>query len=382
MCRFRVVKRFIMEFRPSIFMALGLTLATIVCGGQVVAQQRNGKKLSTVVIDPGHGGKDPGAIGSKFREKNVVLSVALKLGKMIKDSLPELNVVYTRDKDVFVPLDKRAETAVKNSADIFISIHANSSSNKTVYGAETFLLGQHRSKENLEVAQKENSVITLEEDYTKKYEGFDPTQPESIITFASLQSDYINKSVDMAVMIQKGFAASGRSDRGVKQAGFLVLREVPMPSVLVELGFISNKEEETYMASAEGSMKLASAIFDAIRKFKAEYDGRQVVLKTEPTKPTPKKVNLWPDGINFRVQVVASGKAREVDTLTFSPLSSVSESGVIKYMVGLCRNEDEALKIKEGLKSRYPDCFIVAFNGKEKISLRSARRKLRAENND
>ena len=383
-CRLRIVKRFIMEFRPSIFMTLGLTLAAIVCGGRVVAQQQNGKKLSTLVIDPGHGGKDPGAIGSKFREKNVVLSVALKLGKMINDSLPELSVVYTRDKDVFVPLDKRAETAVKNSADIFISIHANSSSNKTVYGAETFLLGQHRSKENLEVAQKENSVITLEDDYTKKYEGFDPTQPESIITFAGLQSDYINKSVDMAVMIQKGFAASGRSDRGVNQSGFLVLREVPMPSVLVELGFISNKEEEAYMASADGSMTLASAIFNAIRKFKAEYDGRQVVLKaeTESAKPTTKKVNLWPDGINFRVQIVASGKARDVDTLTFSPLSSVSESGVIKYMVGLCRTEDEAQKIKEGLKYKYPDCFIVAFDGKEKISIRSARRKLRAENND
>lgn len=373
-----------MEFRPSIFMTLGLALAAVTCGGSVVAQQQNGKRLSTIVIDPGHGGKDPGAIGSKFREKNVVLSVALKLGKMINDSLPELKVVYTREKDVFVPLDKRAETAVKCAADIFISIHANSSSNKSVYGAETFLLGQHRSKENLEVAQKENSVITLEDDYTKKYEGFDPSQPESIITFAGLQSDYINKSVDMAVMIQKGFAAEGRSDRGVKQAGFLVLREVPMPSVLVELGFISNRAEEAYMASADGSVKLAAAIYNAIRKFKAEYDGRQVVLKSEvkPAKPAAPRVNLWPDGINFRVQVVASGKAREVDTLSFSPLSSVSEGGVIKYMVGLCGTEDEAQKIKDGLKSKYPDCFIVAFDGKEKISLRSARRKLRAENND
>ncbi len=359
----------------AIYGIVAALLGSCVNAGAQDSSLSGGRKLTTLIIDPGHGGKDPGAIGSKFREKNVVLSVALKLGKMLNDSLPELKVVYTRDKDVFVPLNERAEVAIKNSADIFISIHANSSTNKTVFGAETFLLGQHRSKENLEVAKKENSVITLEDDYTSKYEGFDPSQPESIITFANMQSDYINKSIDMAVLVQDGFKACNRTDRGVKQAGFLVLRQVPMPSVLIELGFISNKEEESYMASAEGSMELAHAIFVAIRKFKSEYDGRQAVMRHDVQKPAAAKVNLWPEGVNFRVQVAAASKPQQIDTLSFGPLSTQVENGITKYMVGICDSFDEIQKIKEALEVKYPDCFIVAYDSKEKISVRTAKKR-------
>lgn len=339
-----------------------------------------GKKLSTIVLDPGHGGKDPGALGRRFREKNIVLDVALRLGKMLGDSIPDLKVVFTRQKDVFVPLDERAKTAIGNSADLFISIHANSSMNRDVFGAETFLLGQHRSKENLEVAQKENSVITLEDDYSSKYEGFDPTQPESVITFAGMQSDYINKSIDMAVLVQSQFGELGRADRGVKQAGFLVLRQVPMPSVLVELGFISNAEEEAYMASAKGAAQLATALFEAIRSFKAGYDGRQVVVKTKKDEKRP--VDLWPAGVNFRVQVAASTRAVEIAPPAHAPVSTVADGAVTKYMVGICATAEEAQELKNSLKSKFPDCFVVAFDGKEKISMRSAKKRQKRNTND
>ena len=350
-----------------------VAFGSVVAYGQDVASS-GGKKLTTIVIDPGHGGKDPGAIGSKFREKNVVLNVSLKLGKMLNDSIPDLKVAYTRDDDTFVPLNERAEFAIKNSADIFVSIHANSSKSKTVYGSETFLLGQHRSKENLEVAQKENSVITLEEDYTSKYEGFDPSQPESVITFAGMQSDYINKSIDMAVLVQKGFESKGRADRGVKQAGFLVLRQVPMPSVLIELGFISNRAEEAYMASDTGSVALAGAIYGAIKSFKEEYDGRVAVMRHEEKKP---KVELWPEGVNFRVQVAAASKAQVIDTLGYGPQSREVVKGVTRYMVGICKSVDEVEKVKDGLKEKYPDCFVVAYDGKERISVRAAKKRLK-----
>lgn len=340
-------------------------------------QPAEGRKLTTIILDPGHGGKDPGAIGSKHREKNIVLNIALKLGKKLHDSIPDLKVVYTRDKDTFVPLDQRAATALKNSADLFISIHANSSNNKSVFGAETFLLGQHRSKENLEVAQKENAVITLEDDYSSKYEGFDPSQPESVITFAGMQSDYINKSIDMAVLLQNAFKNCNRADRGVKQAGFLVLRQVPMPSVLIELGFISNKEEEAYMASEKGGEELAQAIYQSVKQFKSAYDDRQAVVKTEKPKKNAPKVDLWPASVNFRVQVAAASKPQQIDTLNFTPLSTLTENGITRYMVGICKTQDEANKIKEALETKYPDCFVVAFEGKERISLRSAKKKLK-----
>ncbi len=190
-----------------------------------------------------------------------------------------------------------------------------------------------------------------------------------------MQSDYINKSIDMAVLVQDGFKACNRTDRGVKQAGFLVLRQVPMPSVLIELGFISNKEEETYMASDKGSMELAHAIFAAIRKFKSEYDGRQAVIRHDAQKTTTTKVNLWPDGVNFRVQVAAASKPQKIDTLSFGPLSTQVDNGITKYMVGISDSFEEIQKIKKALEVKYPDCFIVAYDSKEKISVRTAKKR-------
>ncbi len=364
----------------AICMAVGAFSASANCvfSQNVVGENSNGKSLSTIVLDPGHGGKDPGAIGSKYKEKTIVLEVAKRVGALLRDSLPDVKVVFTRDSDVFIPLDQRAKIAAANSADIFISIHANSSKNRQVSGSETFLLGQHRSKENLEVAQKENSVVTLEDDYTTKYEGFDPAQPESIITFAGLQSDYINKSIDMAVSIQNGFETLGRVNRGVKQAGFLVLRQVAMPSVLIELGFISNAEEEKYMASQSGAAELAYSIYKSIKSFKSSYDGRKVVMKhgsEKTSSPKQAPIDLWPAGINFRIQVAAARNAANVDTVGLNLISKLEEDGVVKYMVGICKTFEEAQKMQEDLKSKYPGCFIVAFDGKEKISIRNARKK-------
>lgn len=361
------------------------TLTMVASIGTALAQDAKtgarSKELTTIILDPGHGGKDPGALGRRSKEKDIVLNVALKVGKLLNDSLPSLNVVFTRNTDVFIPLDQRAKTAASNSADIFVSIHANSTKDKTVMGSETYLLGQHRSKDNLEVAQKENSVVTLEENYEAKYEGFDPTQPESIITFAGLQSDYINKSIDMAVSLQKGFAKLGRVDRGVRQAGFLVLRQVAMPSVLIELGFISNADEEKYMMSDDGQTELAESIYFSIKAFKSNYDGRKVVIKSEAetvkveSKSAP-AVDLWPEGVNYRVQVAAARNKVEIDSLG-APVSTIVDGDVTKYMVGICTSLDDAQKLQEQLKAKYAGCFVVAFDGKEKISLKAARKKSR-----
>ena len=195
----------------------------------------------TVVIDPGHGGDDPGAIGRIAREKTLNLDAGLMLGDMIKEAYPEVNVIYTRQTDVFIPLHKRADIANKNKADLFISIHANASDNRNATGAETFVLGTDRMDDNLDIAMRENAVIKLEADYQSSYEGFDPNSIDSYIMFDLMQSDYMNQSLQFATLVQKQFVDSlKRGDRGVRQAAFLVLLRTACPSVLVEMGFISN----------------------------------------------------------------------------------------------------------------------------------------------
>lgn len=224
----------------------------------------------TVVIDAGHGGKDAGAIGRTSKEKNINLAVALELGRLIRENKPSVKVIYTRDKDVFIPLDERAEIANRNKADLFISIHTNSTASKIgPHGTETYTLGMHRATENLAVAKRENSVITLESDYQTRYEGFDPHSSESYIIFEFMQDKYMQQSVDFARKIQKQFRThAGRADRGVHQAGFLVLRNTSMPSVLVELGYINNPEEERYLNSSAGRAALARSIFNAFNEQK------------------------------------------------------------------------------------------------------------------
>lgn len=214
-----------------------------------------------LVIDAGHGGKDPGAKGKIINEKEINLNVALKFGKLVQANHPDVRVIYTRSTDKFIELDERAAIANRNKADLFISIHTNSvAKGNSAHGTETYTLGLARTEENLAVAMRENSAILLEDDYQQRYEGFDPNSSESYIIFEFIQNKHVEQSIGLASEIQKSFTTLGREDRGVRQAGFLVLRKTSMPSVLIEVGFISNSSEERFLASADGQTQLARSI--------------------------------------------------------------------------------------------------------------------------
>ena len=229
----------------------------------------------TVVLDAGHGGNDAGAVGAFSKEKNINLKYTLELGDLIKKNHPDVKVIYTRNKDVFVNLNERARIANRAKADLFISIHTNASKNKSANGMETFTLGVSRSKENMEVAMLENSVILLEDDYEKKYEGFDPNSTDSYIMFEFMKDQYMDRSISCADLIQQNMInASKRNNRGVRQAGFLVLRATTMPSILIELGFISNKEEEKFLNNSDNQTKICKAIYQAFTDYKHDIDKR------------------------------------------------------------------------------------------------------------
>lgn len=254
----------------SLLMMASITMPLIVSGQAVPTE-----KEWVVVIDPGHGGRDPGTHGTKAREKDINLSVALKTGKYISEYLKDVKVIYTRDDDTYPGLDERADVANRHKADIFISIHSNWWSDKRVAGSETYVLGQTMDEANLRVAMKENSVITLEENYETKYEGYDPNSVESFIIFSLMQNTYLKQSTEFASLLQQQFKDRvGRKDRGVRQAGFLVLWRTTMPSVLVELGYVSNPDEEKFLMSEQGQDYLASAIFRAFRDYKQSIDSR------------------------------------------------------------------------------------------------------------
>ena len=224
----------------------------------------------TLVIDAGHGGKDPGAMGNGAKEKNINLAVALAFGKLVEQNCKDVKVVYTRKTDVFVELNERANIANRNKADLFISIHTNATAAKVgPQGTETYTLGMHRAADNLAVAKRENSVITLESNYEQKYEGFDPNSSESYIIFELMTDKNMESSVKLASLIQKQFrSTAGRKDKGVHQAGFLVLRATSMPSVLIELGYINNASEATYLTSTAGVNTLAKSIYNAFVAYK------------------------------------------------------------------------------------------------------------------
>ncbi|MGQ1889761.1 N-acetylmuramoyl-L-alanine amidase family protein [Thermophagus sp. OGC60D27] len=332
-------------------------------------------QLKTVVIDPGHGGKDTGAVGRQHKEKDIVLDIALRVKDYLKKYLPELNVIMTREKDVFVPLDERARIANENDADLFVSIHANSIRNSRIYGAETFVLGLHRSEENLEVAKKENSVIVLEDDYKAKYEGFDPNSTESYIIFELMQNVYLDQSIGFASAVQDQFKNRvGRYDRGVKQAGFLVLRETAMPGVLVEVGFISNRSEERFMASESGKVYLASAIFRAIRDYKERFDARNSNLIVQNSNDNAgdeqSHFNDQSGKVLYRIQIASSPKPinrNEEPYNLFDNIWEYKEGNYYKYTTGLSYSQEEIQKLLPRIKEVIPDCFIVGFKDGERI---------------
>lgn len=349
-------------------------------------------KSFTVVIDAGHGGNDPGAIGRRGREKNINLSVALKLGKLIEDNCKDTKVVYTRKKDTFVPLHRRAEIANAAKADLFISIHTNSlaSRNSQVQGTETYTLGLHRTEDNLEVAKKENSVILIEDDYQQRYAGFNPNSSESYIIFEFLQDKYMAQSVSFAQLVQKKFRQSARRvDKGVHQAGFLVLRETSMPGVLIELGYITNPSEEQYLLSESGSSALAKSIYQAFLVYRRE--GKQgnvgrsddvvgtkreeppVSERTEDEKPQAKVQSAQPV---FKIQILTSERVLPAKSRLFKGLAPVSwykEGGIYKYTYGESTDYNRMLRLKRSkVDAKFKDAFIIAFKNGEKMNINQA----------
>ncbi len=242
----------------------------------------------TLVLDAGHGGHDAGAVGAFSKEKDINLKVTLAVGRLIKANCPDIKLIYTRDKDVFIPLQTRADIANRAKADLFVSIHTNSlPKGRIAYGAETYSLGVARAAANLEVAKRENAVITYEKNYQQTYEGFDPNKAESYIIFELLQDKYMEQSVELARAIQQQYTAAGRKNKGVHQAGFLVLRKTSMPAVLTELGFISTPDEERYLNSEAGVAALARSIYNGIVKYRnAHASGKQTPLLPVTEAPT------------------------------------------------------------------------------------------------
>ena len=348
-----------------------------------------GNRDFIVVIDPGHGGRDPGAIGKRGKEKNINLSVALKLGKLIQNNCKDVSIVYTRDKDTFVGLDKRAQIANNAKADLFISIHTNSvARGRTVRGTETYTLGLHRTEDNLEVAKKENAVILIENDYEQRYAGFNPNSSESYIIFEFLQDKNMEKSVQLATQIQRQFKNTAkRIDKGVHQAGFLVLRETTMPGVLVELGYISTPDEEQYLLSEAGTDALAQSIYRAFMKYK-EQNGSPIARRNEPPtvpkvtsqaekKPsaTPKKQTVQSDKPIFKIQILTSDKKLSANHKQFKGLSPVGyyqEKGIYKYTYGESTDYNKVLRTKRQIESKFKGAFIIAFKNGEKIDVNKA----------
>ncbi|MFO8001246.1 MAG: N-acetylmuramoyl-L-alanine amidase [Marinilabilia sp.] len=372
-----VIISLVRHITPAVFLTLLCLMIHIDSPGQ--EQDDDGAvRLKTVVIDPGHGGKDKGAIGRSHFEKDIVLDIGLKVRGYIQEYLPEVDVVMTRDKDEFVPLDERARIANENDADLFVSIHANAMTNSRTDGAETFVLGLHRSEENLEVAKKENSVITLEEDYKAKYEGFDPNSTESYIIFELMQNVYLDQSIGFASAVQDQFEKRvGRHNRGVKQAGFLVLRETAMPGVLVEVGFLSNRFEEQYISSDNGKVYLASAIFRAIRDYKERYDTRNSTLVRKSAESRiaenvqqGSRKDTTQDGIEYRIQVASSPRQLKKDEGPYNHFDNIweyKENGTYKYTTARATSHEEIRDILHEVREIVPDCFIVGFKDGERV---------------
>lgn len=229
-------------------------------------------KIKTIVIDAGHGGHDAGSIYGGVREKDVALSITLKIGKAIEELIPDVKVVYTRDTDVFIELHERAGIANRKNADLFICVHCNANKNPEPFGSETYVMGLNKTEGNLNVAKRENSVILLEKDYKEQYEGFDPNSPEANIYFSFLQNAFLDQSLTLAAMVETEFKKNNRTSRGVKQAPFMVLWRSKMPSIYIETGFISNKQERAYLTSEAGQAEMASAVAKSVEQYKKQVE--------------------------------------------------------------------------------------------------------------
>ena len=340
--------------------------------------------IKTVCIDAGHGGKDPGCHGASSNEKTVCLNIALKLGAKIKSTFPGIKVIYTRDTDVFVELDDRAKIANKNKADLFICIHANSAA-AGAFGAETYVLGLHRTESQQKIAERENSTIYLEADGGEKYKDFD-LSPDALIARQLQLAIFLDQSISFASKLQGEFKKLGRYDRGVKQAGFLVLYKTTMPSVLIESGFLTNPDEERFLSDTLSQTKMADAMFVAFQKYKNELDGVDEMKGVKPTVPfvlqnsTPVVVNepvvVKDDKVIFRVQIETSETKVSLNSSRFKgvPVWEYQQDKLYKYTAGTFENDYEgATKFKNEMREKgFQYAFVVAFQNGERIALDKA----------
>lgn len=328
------------------------------------------KKDFTLVLDAGHGGHDNGARGAYANEKDVNLSLVLKVGAMIKNNNKDVEVIYTRKTDEFIPLMTRADIANKGKANLFISIHCNSSPKSAPYGTETFVLGAHRNRDNFDVAKRENEVIYMEKDYQTTYEGFNPSSPESVIGLTLMQNIYLENSLKMASYVENNFKKENRFSRGVKQAGFLVLVQTAMPSVLIETGFISNPQEGQYLASEDGQNTIAKDIYEAFLSYKKEYDKKSEKKAEEEIQQVVE--NPVDSNLSLKVQFLASFNRYSPNSLQLRGMKNVEivkSNGKYIYYAGSTnlRSESEAT-LKIAKEAGFTDASIIEFNEKEVVT--------------
>ena len=379
-------------------------------------------KRFTLVIDPGHGGHDAGALGAISKEKNINLAVALRFGKYVEQNLPEVRVIYTRKTDVFIPLNERANIANRANADLFISVHTNAlPAGKIARGFETYTLGMHRAKDNLDVAMRENSVISMEKDYQQRYQGFDPRSSESYIIFEFIQGKNMERSVELARMIQRGVCdGANRPDKGVHQAGFLVLRETSMPGCLIELGFITTPDEERLLNDDSRVDDIARGIYEAFAKYKNKYDRSvsvpyrakdsedvnlpKIVPDQEPAPKTrvvtrgkqPKREEATPeqpkrvekkvkkaevaDAPVFKLQIFVGSRNLRKGDAHFkgeTDYDSFQEGNLVKYTLGASTNYNEIYRLRKEKLEKFPEAFIIAFKNGQKYDVNQAIREFK-----
>ena len=383
-------------------------------------------KRFTLVIDPGHGGHDAGALGAISKEKNINLAVALRFGKYVEQNLPEVRVIYTRKTDVFIPLNERANIANRANADLFISVHTNAlPAGKVARGFETYTLGMHRAKDNLDVAMRENSVISMEKDYQQRYQGFDPRSSESYIIFEFIQGKNMERSVELARMIQRGVCdGANRPDKGVHQAGFLVLRETSMPGCLIELGFITTPDEERLLNNDSRVDDIARGIYEAFAKYKNKYDrsvsvpyrakdseevnipkivpdqepapktrvvtrGKQL-KREEATPEQPKRVEKKvkkaevADAPVFKLQIFVGSRNLRKGDAHFkgeTDYDSFQEGNLVKYTLGASTNYNEIYRLRKEKLDKFPEAFIIAFKNGQKYDVNQAIREFKQNRN-
>ena len=383
-------------------------------------------KRFTLVIDPGHGGHDAGALGAISKEKNINLAVALRFGKYVEQNLPEVRVIYTRKTDVFIPLNERANIANRANADLFISVHTNAlPAGKIARGFETYTLGMHRAKDNLDVAMRENSVISMEKDYQQRYQGFDPRSSESYIIFEFIQGKNMERSVDLARMIQRGVCdGANRPDKGVHQAGFLVLRETSMPGCLIELGFITTPDEERLLNNDSRVDDIARGIYEAFAKYKNKYNRSvsvpyrakdseevnipKIVPDQEPAPKTrvvtrgkqPKREEATPeqpkrvekkvkkaevaDAPVFKLQIFVGSRNLRKGDAHFkgeTDYDSFQEGNLVKYTLGASTNYNEIYRLRKEKLEKFPEAFIIAFKNGQKYDVNQAIREFKQNRN-